>query len=292
MAIAATLGEPGLSGDLVERVIQATMDHLTDELARTGRLEYRDLGVFTVESYKARKLHNPRTGALVDLPARKGVSFKPGRRLMKQVSPDEPVVVEEAPAPPTPAPRPAEAGQEGPWVTLLPSPFHAAGREALRPVSHGMASGRILTINRREGGWEGLIEIDGHAYEYKDMRYKEARAKFPLTQFLTKAMTFLFFPTVGAQGFAERAPDAGPNLRLFKMLPRLDDPGLVEVIGTVMAIEKQHVTFAVPSLRGEVFFTTMQGSCSAKAGDLVQAFGHLLDGTIRLESCHPLTVEN
>ena len=90
MAIAATLGEPGLSGDLVERVIQATMEHLTDELARTGRLEYRDLGVFTIETYKARKIHNPRTGALVDLPARKGVSFKPGRRLMSKVPPANP----------------------------------------------------------------------------------------------------------------------------------------------------------------------------------------------------------
>ena len=90
MAIAATLGEPGLSGDLMERVIQATMDHLTDELARTGRLEYRDLGVFKVESYKARKLHNPRTGAIIDLPARKGVGFKPGRRLMSKLPPMSP----------------------------------------------------------------------------------------------------------------------------------------------------------------------------------------------------------
>lgn len=86
-AIAAKLEARGVSGDLAELVIQATMDHLTDELARTGRLEYRDLGVFTIETYKARKIHNPKTGAIIALPARRGVSFKPGRRLMNKIPP-------------------------------------------------------------------------------------------------------------------------------------------------------------------------------------------------------------
>lgn len=86
-AVATKLEGRGVSGDLVELVIQATMDHLTDELARTGRLEYRDLGVFKVETYKPRKIHNPKTGAIIELPARKGVSFKPGRRLMGKLPP-------------------------------------------------------------------------------------------------------------------------------------------------------------------------------------------------------------
>ncbi len=86
-AIAAKLEARGLSGDLVELVIQATMDHLTDELARTGRLEYRDLGVFAIETYGPRKIHNPKTGKIIELPARNGVSFKPGRRLMDKVPP-------------------------------------------------------------------------------------------------------------------------------------------------------------------------------------------------------------
>lgn len=91
-AIAARLGGHDLSGDLVELVIQATMDHLTDELARTGRLEYRDLGIFTVETYKPRKIHNPKTGAIIELPARRGVGFKPGRRLMNKIPPPAPAV--------------------------------------------------------------------------------------------------------------------------------------------------------------------------------------------------------
>ena len=56
-AVATKLAERGLSGDTVELVVQATMDHLTAELACTGRLEYRDLGIFTVEIYKARKMN-------------------------------------------------------------------------------------------------------------------------------------------------------------------------------------------------------------------------------------------
>ena len=71
----------------VEQVIQAAMDHLAGELARAGRLEYRDLGTFTVEAYAARKIHNPRTGQTIELPARKLVRFKPGRRLMARVRP-------------------------------------------------------------------------------------------------------------------------------------------------------------------------------------------------------------
>ena len=84
-AVATKLEARGLSGDLVELVIQATMDHLTDELARTGRLEYRDLGTFSIETYKARKIHNPKTGTIIELPARRGVSFKPGVRLMNKI---------------------------------------------------------------------------------------------------------------------------------------------------------------------------------------------------------------
>jgi nucleoid DNA-binding protein len=294
-AVAIKLDEHGLSADMVELVIQATMDHLAAELARTGRLEYRDLGVFTVESYKARKLHNPKTGAIIELPARKGVSFKPGRRLMKQVSPAPPPVLEVAPtAPPpvllTPATVLAEAAHEGPWVSLLPSPFHPNGRNPFFSGSYGMASGRILTINYSPGGWEGLVEVDGQVYDYKDQRFARLRHKVPLTHFLSKAMTFQFFPALNAREILERAPDAGPRLSIFKLLQELPDPGLIEVIGTITAIEQTHVTLAFPR-EGEPFFTTLQGQCTGKVGDLVQAFGRLVAGAIRLDSCHPLTLE-
>ena len=81
-AVAATAKLPATQ---VALVIQATMDHLAGELAQFGRLEYRDLGTFTVEDYPARQIYNPKTGQTIELPARKLVRFKPGRRLMAQV---------------------------------------------------------------------------------------------------------------------------------------------------------------------------------------------------------------
>lgn len=46
-----------LPAALIEGGIHAITDHLTGELAQAGRLEYRDLGTFIVESYSARKIH-------------------------------------------------------------------------------------------------------------------------------------------------------------------------------------------------------------------------------------------
>lgn len=86
LAAAIAAHFPDLPAVQVEQIIQATMNHIAAELAKTGRLEYRDLGVFTVESYKPRKNHNPATGGTIELPARKLVRFKPSRRLMKAVS--------------------------------------------------------------------------------------------------------------------------------------------------------------------------------------------------------------
>jgi len=74
-----------LPASTVAKVIQAAMDHLTTELAQTGRLAYRDLGTFTVESYPARKIHIPATGKTIELPARKLVRLKPSQPLMKKV---------------------------------------------------------------------------------------------------------------------------------------------------------------------------------------------------------------
>ena len=87
LAYAIAADFPDISGDLIEQIIQATMDRFAAELARTGRLEYRDLGTFTVETYPPRKIHIPATGETKKLPARKLVRFKPSRRLMREIVP-------------------------------------------------------------------------------------------------------------------------------------------------------------------------------------------------------------
>lgn len=86
LAAAIAANFPDVPAVQVEKIIQATMDYFAAELAQAGRLEYRDLGTFTVESYKPRQIHNPATGGTIELPARKLVRFKPSHRLMKSLS--------------------------------------------------------------------------------------------------------------------------------------------------------------------------------------------------------------
>lgn len=75
-----------LPATTVARVIQATMEQLVAALAKTGRLEYRDLGTFTVESYPPRQVRLP-SGKVVELPARKLVRLKPSGTLMRKAAP-------------------------------------------------------------------------------------------------------------------------------------------------------------------------------------------------------------
>jgi nucleoid DNA-binding protein len=86
LAAAIAANFPGVPAIQIEHIIQATMDHFAAELAHRGRLEYRDLGTFTVESYNARKFHIPKTGKTKDLPARKLVRFKPSNTLMQKIA--------------------------------------------------------------------------------------------------------------------------------------------------------------------------------------------------------------
>ena len=66
-------------------VVQDTLDAVVDALAAEGRLELRGFGVFQVRERAARKARNPKTGAEVVVPARRVVTFKPGRLLRKRI---------------------------------------------------------------------------------------------------------------------------------------------------------------------------------------------------------------
>ena len=90
-----------LSQQDVKRVVQETFDAVILALAREGRIELRNFGVFEVKERKARKARNPRTGEEVFVPSKKVVTFKPGKEMEKLVaSPPTP----EAPATPTERP--------------------------------------------------------------------------------------------------------------------------------------------------------------------------------------------
>lgn len=75
-----------LTASTVGQVLDVALELLLDDLIRTGRLEWRGFGTFSVRTYPARQIHNPVTGATVELPNRRLITFKPGARLRAKLS--------------------------------------------------------------------------------------------------------------------------------------------------------------------------------------------------------------
>lgn len=62
-------------------VIDITLEAMKQELAGGGPVRLRSFGTFAAVERKARSGRNPRTGAIIAIPARKAVIFKPGNEL-------------------------------------------------------------------------------------------------------------------------------------------------------------------------------------------------------------------
>ncbi|MDX9703124.1 MAG: HU family DNA-binding protein [Candidatus Auribacterota bacterium] len=74
--------ETGLTQVDVGKVIQKTLDYITESLERRENVELRDFGVFKVKHRGARKGRNPnRPEHEVEIPARNVVVFKSGKRM-------------------------------------------------------------------------------------------------------------------------------------------------------------------------------------------------------------------
>jgi nucleoid DNA-binding protein len=81
--------ETGLVQQDVYAVLQKTLDHITDSMVEGRNVEFRDFGVFDVRSRKARKGYNPsQPGNYIDIPARRVVKFKPGKKMRERVHHD------------------------------------------------------------------------------------------------------------------------------------------------------------------------------------------------------------
>jgi nucleoid DNA-binding protein len=66
----------------VYTVIQKTLDYITEGLANGDHVEFRDFGVFDVTVRKPRIGRNPhKPEETVQIPARKVVKFKPGKKM-------------------------------------------------------------------------------------------------------------------------------------------------------------------------------------------------------------------
>ena len=66
-----------------QKIVQAFLDEILNELGKGNRLEFRDFGIFDVKTRAAREAQNPKTLEKVNVPAKRSVKFKMGR-MMKQ----------------------------------------------------------------------------------------------------------------------------------------------------------------------------------------------------------------
>jgi nucleoid DNA-binding protein len=81
----AIAAEMGILQSEALGVVQAVFDHIVETLVQQGRIELRNFGVFEVRKRKPRKARNPRTGEQVKVPAKRVVTFKPGREMEQRV---------------------------------------------------------------------------------------------------------------------------------------------------------------------------------------------------------------
>ena len=77
---------PHLTVKEMERVVSAVFDSITDQLGDGGRVELRGFGAFSTRDREARKGRNPRTGAAVDVSAKRVPYFKPGKEMRERLN--------------------------------------------------------------------------------------------------------------------------------------------------------------------------------------------------------------
>ena len=78
--------ETGIIQEDVQTVAQKMLDYITEGLIRGEHIEFRDFGVFEVCVRKARIGRNPnRPATVVQIPERRIVKFKAGKRMKERV---------------------------------------------------------------------------------------------------------------------------------------------------------------------------------------------------------------
>jgi len=78
--------ETGLVQQQVLDVVQKTLDHISEALAKGDKVELRNFGVFEVKVCKARVGRNPNEPQTdVPIPARSVVKFKAGKEMRSEV---------------------------------------------------------------------------------------------------------------------------------------------------------------------------------------------------------------
>lgn len=64
-----------------EVIVQTVLDSIVEALQDGDKIELRGFGTFRLRERRARRGRNPKTGEVVDVPAKKVPHFKPGKDL-------------------------------------------------------------------------------------------------------------------------------------------------------------------------------------------------------------------
>jgi integration host factor subunit beta len=68
-----------------EVIVEEVFSNIIQALRREEKIELRGFGSFRVRQREARRGRNPKTGAPVDIPAKRVVYFKPGKELKEMI---------------------------------------------------------------------------------------------------------------------------------------------------------------------------------------------------------------
>ena len=79
--IAAIAEKAGLTKKDAERALNATIDAITESLAKGDKVQVAGLGSFEVKNREARTGRNPQTGATIQIAASKLPAFKASKTL-------------------------------------------------------------------------------------------------------------------------------------------------------------------------------------------------------------------
>ena len=77
---------PDLALREIERLVTAVFEAIAEQLATGGRVELRGFGAFSTRARVARVGRNPRTGAAVDVDAKRVPYFKPGKEMRARLN--------------------------------------------------------------------------------------------------------------------------------------------------------------------------------------------------------------
>jgi integration host factor subunit beta len=77
---------PGLAARDIEAIVDCFFEEIVGQLARGGRVELRGFGTFSTRARDARTGRNPRTGAAVEINAKRVPHFKPGKEMRARLN--------------------------------------------------------------------------------------------------------------------------------------------------------------------------------------------------------------